>query len=338
MTTTDRALGAFYGLAVGDALGMPTQTLSREQVHQLYGELRGFEPAPDVNPVSRGMAAGRVTDDTEQAVLVAQALVEGGGLVEPMVLVDRLLGWERAAAAAGSLDLLGPSTRRALAALRDGVPPSQSGRHGDTNGAAMRVAPVGIATPVEPLAGLCEAVAEVSRPTHATAVAVSGACAVAAAVSAGVDGADVEGAVVAAVEGARRGAALGHPSPDLDPDVAGRIERAVALVRGLDDASALEAVDRQVGTGVAAAESVPAAFAVAVLAADDPWRAGLLGARLGGDSDTIAAMAGAVVGACSGLARLPDEAVALVRERNRLDLEPLVAALLALRAAGGRRG
>src|ERR1700679_3371370 len=58
----DRARGALYGLAVGDALGMPTQLLSRRQVAELYGRLEGFEPGPEINEISRGMPAGSVTD------------------------------------------------------------------------------------------------------------------------------------------------------------------------------------------------------------------------------------------------------------------------------------
>ena len=44
---TDRARGALYGLAIGDALGMPTQLLSRPQITARWGPLlTGFEPAP----------------------------------------------------------------------------------------------------------------------------------------------------------------------------------------------------------------------------------------------------------------------------------------------------
>ena len=67
----------------------------------------------------------------------------------------------------------------ALAAVADWVSPDEAGRWGDTNGAAMRITPVGIATPVEPLDGLCAAVARASRLTHNTGVAISGAAAVA---------------------------------------------------------------------------------------------------------------------------------------------------------------
>ena len=54
MTTLDRALGAFYGLAIGDALGMPTQMLPRAVVRDLFGELPWFAPGPEVNEISAG--------------------------------------------------------------------------------------------------------------------------------------------------------------------------------------------------------------------------------------------------------------------------------------------
>jgi ADP-ribosylglycohydrolase len=61
------------------------------------------------------------------------------------------------------------------------------------------------------------------------------------------------------------------------------------------------------------------------------WRACTGAVALGGDTDTIAAMAGAMVGACIGLTRLPQDALRRVREVNHLDLEPIARGLLELR-------
>jgi ADP-ribosylglycohydrolase len=71
-----RARGALYGLAIGDALGMPTQLLSRPEIVAHWGPLlAGFEPAPPGHPIAAGLPAGTVTDDTEQAVLHGRLLV-----------------------------------------------------------------------------------------------------------------------------------------------------------------------------------------------------------------------------------------------------------------------
>lgn len=327
-----RAEGALLGLAVGDALGMPTQGLPRATVDRLYGPLRWFEPGPDANEISGGLPAGRITDDTDQALIVARALIAGGGHLPPGRLANDLLAWEARMAATGSLDLLGPSTKRALTALVGGADPEESGRWGDTNGAAMRVAPVGVLVAPQPLDRLVDRVEEVSRLTHNTGVAIAGAAAVAAAVSTGVEGGTFDDALDAAVLAARQGALRGAYAAGAD--VATRIVWAVGTVRGASsEAAALDAVAYLVGTGIATQESVPAAFALLALAPDDPWRVCLAAANLGGDSDTVAAMAGAVGGALHGRAAFGEAAVALVTHVNDLDLAPLVARLLELRDA-----
>ena len=108
-------------------------------------------------------------------------------------------------------------------------------------------------------------------------------------------------------------------------------ERVLAAVRRARSGAGLDALIDEFGTGVEMEETVPMAFAVAALAATDAWRAGVIAAGLGGDTDTIGAIACAIVGACTGLAALPVEAVATVQRVNRLDLEPLARQLLDLR-------
>lgn len=324
-----RALGAFYGLAIGDALGMPTEGLPRERVTELFGALDGFRAAsPDLG---RNLPAGHVTDDTDQAVIVARCLVEGRGRVDHEQFARELLDWERRMQDAGSADLLGPSTLRALHAVASGAPVGTTGRWGDTNGAAMRVTPLGIATRPRPLEDLCAAVADLDRLTHDTTVANAGAAAVAAVVSAGIDGFSWVEAMALGVGAARFGAEHGWYAAGAD--VARRIAWAVGLVADApDDDVVLDLVVGLVGTGLATQESVPAAFAIASRHPGNPWRAGLLAARLGGDSDTIAAMAMAMVGACTGLDALPAHAVATVKSVNALDLEPVVDELLSIRS------
>jgi len=327
-----RAAGALYGLAVGDALGMPTQSLPRAQIAARYGGLLGgFEPAPAGHPLAAGRPAGSVTDDSEQALLLAGLLVEGGGRVDPAELARRLLVWEESMRARGSLDLLGPSTQRAIANLLAGADIHQAGRLGVTNGAAMRIAPVGIATPGEDLDVLVDRVVEASRVTHNTGVALAGAAAVAAAVSAGVDGATVPEATDRAVAAAQHAAGRGHWVAAAD--VAARIRWAAGLAAGLAPEAAGSVIYTLVGTGLATQESVPAAFGVLAACPDDPWLACRVAASLGGDCDTIAAMAGAIAGACHGAAALPSGARRTVDEVNGLRLAETAAALLALRSA-----
>ncbi|MEV8317023.1 ADP-ribosylglycohydrolase family protein [Streptomyces sp. NPDC059900] len=322
----DRALGAFYGLALGDALGMPTQIMSRDDVVRVYGTVTGFEASRSDNPVSAGMPAGSVTDDTDQAVIVARLLVEGGGHIEPLRFADELLSWEREMKDKGSFDLLGPSTKAALDAVAGGTDPKEAGRYGTTNGAAMRVTPVGIAFAAEPLPHFLDRVVESCQVTHDTNVGIAGAAAVAAAVSTGVAGGTLDEAFDAAITAAQAGARRGNWIAGAD--IAARIAWARDLVAGLDEDTALDRVVALIGTSVASQESVPAAFAVLALTGGDPWRSALLAANLGGDSDTIAAIAGAIAGSVHGLAGLPADAVRTLRTVNSLELAPLTAQLL----------
>ena len=171
----------------------------------------------------------------------------------------------------------------------------------------------------------------VSRVTHNTGVALAGAAAVAAAVSAGVDGAGIGDAIRLAVAAAGR--ASGRGRWVAAADVAARISWAAGLTAGRSVSAVLDIVYRLVGTSLATQESVPAAFAVLAACPDDPWLACRLAASLGGDCDTIAAMAGAVAGACHGAGAFPARARATVAAVNDLPLDGVAAGLLGLRAA-----
>ncbi len=346
----DRALGALQGLAVGDALGMPFQLLRRDAVRERTGGVvDGFVEAEAEHPLAGGMPAGAITDDTEQALLVARLLIDGDGRIEPATLARALVDWEDDMRRRGSTDLLGPSTTRAVQAVLRGEPLETAGRTGTTNGAAMRIAPVGIATPLSAddagADALLDAVEAASSVTHATSLALAAASAVAAAVSAGVAGADLPTALAAGVDAAERCRDRGHWVAGAD--VAERIREAMALVESLRAAEVPlgEAIDRLalvVGTSLASQESIPAAFAVLALV-DDPWLAVRAAASLGGDADTIAAIAGAIAGAVHGTEPWADgpaatvDAVSAARlGADSLELPAIAEALLDLRhrAAG----
>lgn len=322
-----KAEGALIGLALGDALGMPTQMLTRQRSTELFGTLDRFHPGPPENPISPGQMAGTVTDDTEQAVILGRLLVKGRGTVDLDEFAAALSDWHTTMEARGSLDLLGPSTLRAIQAFRAGTPATETGRWGDTNGAAMRVAPLGIAHRIFPLARFVDHVAAVDVLTHNTRIANSGAAAIAAAVSAGIDGADLGDALRSAVSAAEEGATRGHFTPG--PSVPDRITWAIGLSNG---PRPLDAIERLVGTSVATQEAVPAALAIVAAYRHDPWEGVLAAASLGGDSDTIAAMAGAVLGAVHGVDAFPADAVAHLELVNPgLELRSLAAQLMELR-------
>ncbi|WP_226913288.1 ADP-ribosylglycohydrolase family protein [Gephyromycinifex aptenodytis] len=320
-----RALGALYGLAIGDALGMPTQDLTQEQIRDDYGRIAAFLPAGPHQIIAACQPAGTVTDDTEQMILVATMLAQTGSIAA-LPFARALAEWEDSMRERGSLDLLGPSTRAAIASIRAGASAEESGKNGTTNGAAMRIAPVGVANPPEALDELVDRVVEACGVTHNTSLGISSAAAVAAAVSAGVSGASRSAAVELGIEAAEIGALRGHQVPG--PSIAARARLAVDWLPSVPDPA--RAIYDVIGTTVASQESVVAALAICA-SIGDPWEAVCLAAGVGGDTDTVAAIVGAICGATNGIEAFPENAVATIQSVNDIHLEDVVDKLLQLR-------
>jgi len=222
----------------------------------------------------------------------------------------------------------GPSTRRALDALRKGANPRQSGQQGTTNGAAMRIAPVGIVHAGDFPATLADTV-EACLPTHGTTLAISAAAAVSYAVCEAMTARATVGSVLAA---AQRGAIDGrqYGAWVWTPLLEQRIALAVRLAHeAKDDVAARESLYRYIGVDIAVTETVPTALGLVALTAGDPQRAMLHAAQIGGDTDTIGAIAGAVCGALSGIAAVDQDLLATVERANGLDLAQIAQGLVA---------
>lgn len=332
-----RAYGALAGLALGDALGMPTQAMSPEQIRAVYGRITGLVDGDASQPYAPGMPAGSVTDDTEQALLVASLLIRGRGSSSGRVALNAvefahaLLAWEDSMIERGSLDLLGPSTKAALERVRAGEDPLTVGGEGTTNGAAMRVTPIGIAVSTEDPEAFAEAVWSSCRVTHATRQGFQSAALVAAAVSFGIDWdtpspSDMTALLWKALTYVDSLPERGAWTPD--PDVVAATRRAMQLVAN-PASSSLECLIEQVGTSVASAHAIPMAFAL--LARDPSPRALLDAANIGGDTDTIGAIAGAILGAALGEQVLPADSLSMIEEVSHLNLPSVALELLELR-------
>ena len=334
-----RAYGALAGLALGDALGMPTQEMSPEQIRAVYGRITGLVDGDASQPYAPGMPAGSVTDDTEQALLIASLLIRGRGSSSGRVALDAgefahaLLAWEDSMIERGSLDLLGPSTKAALELVRAGEDPLSVGGAGTTNGAAMRVTPIGIAVSTADPEAFADAVWSSCQVTHATRQGFQSAALVAAAVSMGIDwdtpsASDMTALLWKALTYVDSLPERGAWTPD--PDVVAATRRAMQLVAN-PASSSLECLVEQVGTSVASAQAIPMAFAL--LARNPSPQALLDAANLGGDTDTIGAIAGAILGAALGFEVFVGRGLAQVELASHLDLPSVALELLELRAA-----
>jgi ADP-ribosylglycohydrolase len=292
---------------------------SQRRIRREYGYIDRLYPGNPENEISAGLQAGEVTDDTIFTLIISQLLIEHKEGIDPETFVERIRQW--ANSDSKSKNVLGPSTKRALQEIEAGRPMEYAGRMGESNGASMRILPVGIAADYQNLPELVEKVRSLCLPTHNTNQAISGACAVAAAVSYAIRcGESLTRMLDVAVEAAALGGEQGF---DLcGPNIGRRIRIAQEIAqRAADEDSFLREVYDVVGTGLPTVQTVPAVFAVVLYAKADPTICAKLAANLGGDTDTIGAISCGISGAFSGVERFDRSLLDEVTRVNRLDLE-----------------
>jgi ADP-ribosylglycohydrolase len=318
--TGRRILGCLKGIAAGDAIGKQTENLSPEEVLHWYPDgIRGFEGAPGI-PMpryagnrKREWRIGETTDDTERTLAVARAILQNRKIDHTSVGRELLK----------CRKCIHPGLQSLWEFHEAGDPARIAVRH-DGCGAAVRVAPIGIVYRPEPLTELVDAARASSIPTHGGILAIAAAAATAAAVSAAIEGGtpaeiiDLAGRAAAMSDRDRSGAAA---------DFAGTVR---TVYRTLKRRRALRA--REI-----AAECfpdtqltiVPLALALAATATS-AREAILLAANVGGDSDSVASIAGGVVGALYP-DTLPDEWHRVVEVVNGHDLQSIATSVGRLR-------
>ncbi|WP_051516440.1 ADP-ribosylglycohydrolase family protein [Herbaspirillum sp. RV1423] len=314
----DRILASLSLAGMGDALGAQTEQWSIEEIAHRHGGLVtafGTPPADTFAGANAGKRA-EVTDDASQMYYLARALIAAQGKLNYDSWVACLLDWAEHSPKAG---FMGPSTALMVKALQEGSDTDEVGIIGSsrrkmttigiTNGAAMRVAPVGLIFPGR-LEEACQQALVTCLPSHDTDVAISAACSVAAATAQALVAGDLHEVLAAAVRGGHIGERLArqHARSVAGPNYLARLDLAFRIAEEAhDDYSFLTNMERLVGNSVLAAESVPAALGVVKYAKGDPLRTITLSSSIGNDTDSIATMAGAIVGALCGTAALPQE-------------------------------
>lgn len=325
----DHVLGTLYGMALGDAMGMPSELLSRRRIREIFGRIETFEDSPEENPAAIGLKKGEFTDDTAQALVILDSLMENDYVPDKGVIAGKLLQWA-VRTDAFDKNILGQSTKAALHAIAHGEDPEPYTVKAVTNGAAMRIAPIGCLFSCKDVQGLAEFVFHISEATHKTDVALGGAGMVAAAVSAALDGKSWEEIMDVAMDcyglAARYGSETYSASPKerlaLALDFAGRYRE--------DEEAFSLAIYEIIGTTTLMSEAVPAALAMAYYF-KDPKACSLACANLGGDTDTIGAMAAAVCGAKVGAENIEKGLIAVLERSNCVDFGHYADSLLAHR-------
>lgn len=324
-------LGCLYGQAIGDAMGMPSELWPQQQVRHYFGWIDQFLAGPPENLAACEFAAGQFTDDTQQAIALMDALLACQGQVDGQVIGEHLLAWAERIHAFDK-NILGPSSKAALSAIRAGALVGQLKLNGVTNGAAMRIAPIGCLLPTHDKTAFIVAVREACRPTHQADIAVAGAFAIAWAISRAIEGASWQTIVYEVVK--LTDEVQQQQPTTFSPALGRRIQWAWQLtlqVADLAPADALYELYQTIGAGMDMIESIPMAIAMVQLAKTDGQQVALLCANLGGDSDTIGAMATAICGALNGSQTFPLAWQTTISQANAINLADYAEQLLLLR-------
>jgi poly(ADP-ribose) glycohydrolase ARH3 len=281
----EAALGALLGTFAGDALGEPFEGTP-------YG---GVPEGPVM--LERALGRGRYTDDTQMMVALAESLLRCDVIDEDDLAATFRAHYDPSrgygAGTAAVLELWEKEVPIAEAANR-----VFGGQGSLGNGAAMRVAPVGVRF-FDDHVLLATQARRSARITHAHPVGIDSAATQAAAVAAAMDGGDIAGAAVDAARTAE-------------------VQRALDAILTATAGGLHPRLLSADGRGVPA--TGPAAVAAAVAAADragDVREAVTVAIRAGGDTDTTGAMAGAIAGARFGGSAIPGEWLAALEDGVR---------------------
>ncbi len=323
-----RILGTLYGVAMGDAFGMPCEMWSRRRIKETYGYIDKLYPGNPDNEISAGLHEGEITDDTVFTLIISRMLIEHNNGIDPQIFVNKIRQW--ANNSKKSKNVLGPSTKRAIQEIEKGHPIEYAGRTGESNGASMRVLPIGIVSDYRNLSVLVENVQRICLPTHNTGKAIGGASAVAAAVSYAIRcGENFENMIDIAVEAAQEGSRQGFDV--CGPSVDKRIRYAVELTKDVKtDEEFMQTLYDMVGTGLPTVQTVPAALAIVVYAKGNPNLCARLAVNTGGDTDTVGAISCGIAGAYSGIECFEKNVLDKVITVNKLNMESLAEKLLEL--------
>lgn len=319
----EKIAGALYGMALGDAMGMPAELWGRQRARKFFGgKIEGLLDGPAENDVAFNYKKGQFTDDTGQALVLLDSIASTDYVPDTRDIAKRMLEWAEKENAFEN-NILGPTSKVALANFRDGIVDTLVTDKALSNGSAMRIPPIGCLFTPDRKKEIVDYVYEVSRATHTSDVTIAGAAMIAVGVSSAIVNDDFEQIIQDILDIEPIGYEKGCES--FSPRLAERVKIGLKIAREIhqDDEAFTKKIYDVIGAGVGIIESVPAAVAIAYYA-QDPNKACLLCANLGGDTDTIGAMATAICGAYKGCREIKTEYLETLQKQNDVDFEAYV--------------
>jgi ADP-ribosylglycohydrolase len=293
----EKAMGCLVGLAVGDAMG---DVGRNPDFRSRYGIVTHLPPE------------AKSTDDTEFALLTARTLLDYQGTLTPE---NVLASWKKYIIDQGGIhERAGRPLIGAVENIKRGMEPPYSGIDNVLNnddGAAMRIAPVGIVYAGDPekAANVAAIEAQISHDKDG----IWAAQAVAASVAVAMVEADIGKIIMA-----------GREYIPLDSWLGRTMERAIRICDSTDsfwDAWAALHTDFWTPEHAVVAEALPQVYGVLHLTRGDFMEGMIWASNFGRDADTIAAIVGALAGAREGITAIPESWIETVRKPSGVCLE-----------------
>jgi len=304
----DRLLGCLFGTAIGDAMGMPFEWLTRSAIQDYYiGRVTGFMNPTAGHRQHRHLQAGDFTDDTWLTLCLLRSIVRQKRF-DGDDFRRELAKWWRELEKGTYNRGAGSTTIEAARNLASGK--RTAGRPSATCGAAIRVSPIGLLCASNDMMA-AELAIKYAKITHTHPTAVAGA------------------AVVAST--------LAWLVAEPSPKVADLIKQARDIAQDIPGSDLAEQIDetidrlkygnyrRVLPTGESAdtRDVIPSALGYLYITDGDFRRTALLAAGGGGDADSIASIACAFTGAICGCESLPREWIQMLRKRNPDEIKEL---------------
>ena len=337
--------GGLYGAAIGDSMGAITEHHSIPILRKIYPSLVDTFLEPYELLKSRGHIKGMVTDDFSVGYysLLAQ-LNKGERHISSQTALEGLMHWNSIPQYARSA---GPTTKVAIQKAKGEYVcvDTASGPVCDnsrvTNGGGMKAGIMGLLNPGDIDSAIDDAIT-LCAITHDNTIALSSACAIAAATAGAFRNrasyvSVLQDGIYGAEEGLRRAGKIALPVAG--GNIAKKISLAVKIGLECQDDDMDLAISRIadiVGCGLYAYESIPAVFGFIAASRGEYMKSIVMAINAGDDTDTVACMLGYITGSLCSVHGIPVAYQELINTVNGFDLDQTAQEIENLLLTGGR--
>jgi ADP-ribosylglycohydrolase len=311
----ERIEGLIWTAAVGDALGVPVECKSAEEIRESFGFVREFRD-PSAHIFFPGALKGSYSDDTQNQIALIDSLVEARGFDLNVIAAGKIAAFNESSQGWGG------TTKESLQRIIDGVDPLEAGKtdkpnRGLGNGVAMYIAALALyAKAIDlPKAEIIDLTIKLSIMTHATSLAVSSGLAQVAAAMYCLDHDQSNFNHLEFIEQIMEFSAIGREI--LVGDSSANLNQRLSQLSSMLNAEDQEIIDKFGAGSCYVFDSLPFAYAFFLR---NPFSIETLFqvVNAGGDTDTNAAICGALLGALNGIEILPKDLREGVQNGDRI--------------------